>query len=1061
MRPLQLTMQAFGSYGKKTEIDFTVPNQNLFLITGDTGAGKTTIFDAIVFALYGEASSESNRKSGAELQSQFVGNAVTPFVELGFSEAEGTYTVRRIPRHVRPLRRGHGAKEENETVSLTLPDGTEYTGNTRETNAKIAEIIGLTKSQFMQVAMIAQGEFMELLRAKSDQKKEIFRKLFGTGLYEKVVRELAERRRRKQGEFAQFRTACQTEISHIELLPADADAQQLIPVRDRILSADELRVTDLEQLLEGLQRLCEKQEQDRKAAQVRAQTAGEARDRARDAVQTARALLQSFAEREAAEQTLAECRAQQTGIQQAQELIARIDAAYEIQAAHRRYADAARLAKTTASQLAAQQQALPSLLTAWSRLDEAEQAAKEKQSAELAAYSKVSERVERAKQVFSDIRQAEQDVRKAAHDVQTAQRAETAAQQAVEQFEAQELAWKQQEAALADADAALERWRAANDTAGLLADDLAAAVRMQAEIAQLKTDTAQAQDVYQKIRDAYLDQNAVYLRKQTAFLDAQAGLLAQEKLRPGQPCPVCGSVEHPHPCTLEPDAQGLTRERIDALAETVRQLSEKQAQAASDAQTAAQLLDEKTRQCEAAHRQLCRRMAAAGLTVPENAALAQAGEILQQWQTALQAEGEKCRADADARKKLQQALENAAAHKRALQEAWERSKSAHTQKQTALTAAQTALDSLRAQQEFDAEAQADAALAAAEETKEQADTAYRRAHQAAQEAKTQKENAQALIDRYQAELPGLQDERDARRAAYERCMTEKGLAELDWQDVTAQHSKEEIVQLRAKAEAYLHRKAAAEGAKKTAENAIGGQPKPDLEALTRAQEQTKETWSAAQSELDRLSHLCRANRGVYDALAPKMQARRCMVQEYDRIDMLYRQLSGNVTGGRMDIETFVQRYYLQRILYAANAHFDEMSGGQFALRMVDEETAGAGRNRGLDLMVYSHVTGKEREVRTLSGGESFMAALSLALGMADQIRENTAAIHLDILFIDEGFGSLDEQARNQAVHVLQRLADGDKLIAIISHVSELKQEIEDQLIVRKDETGSRVQWQIS
>ena len=186
-----------------------------------------------------------------------------------------------------------------------------------------------------------------------------------------------------------------------------------------------------------------------------------------------------------------------------------------------------------------------------------------------------------------------------------------------------------------------------------------------------------------------------------------------------------------------------------------------------------------------------------------------------------------------------------------------------------------------------------------------------------------------------------------------------------------------------------------------------------------------------------------------------------MVQEYDRIDMLYRQLSGNVTGGRMDIETFVQRYYLQRILYAANAHFDEMSGGQFALRMVDEETAGAGRNRGLDLMVYSHVTGKEREVRTLSGGESFMAALSLALGMADQIRENTAAIHLDILFIDEGFGSLDEQARNQAVHVLQRLADGDKLIAIISHVSELKQEIEDQLIVRKDETGSRVQWQIS
>mgnify|MGYP003220209864 CR=1 FL=1 len=156
----------------------------------------------------------------------------------------------------------------------------------------------------------------------------------------------------------------------------------------------------------------------------------------------------------------------------------------------------------------------------------------------------------------------------------------------------------------------------------------------------------------------------------------------------------------------------------------------------------------------------------------------------------------------------------------------------------------------------------------------------------------------------------------------------------------------------------------------------------------------------------------------------------------------------------MDIETYVQRYYLERILYAANRRFGEMSAGQFELRMCDITKAGEGRNRGLDLMVYSNVTGKEREVRTLSGGESFMAALSLALGMADQI-------HLDMMFIDEGFGSLDSQSRDQAVRVLQQMAGGSKLIGIISHVSELKQEIEDQLIVSKDEEGSSARWQIS
>lgn len=185
------------------------------------------------------------------------------------------------------------------------------------------------------------------------------------------------------------------------------------------------------------------------------------------------------------------------------------------------------------------------------------------------------------------------------------------------------------------------------------------------------------------------------------------------------------------------------------------------------------------------------------------------------------------------------------------------------------------------------------------------------------------------------------------------------------------------------------------------------------------------------------------------------------MEEHGRIDHLYRLVSGNVSGSRMDLETYVQRYYLEKILYAANRRFRDMSAGQFELRMYNLEKAGEGKNRGLDLMVYSAVTGKEREVRTLSGGESFMAALALALGMADQIQESSAAINLDMMFIDEGFGSLDEHSRNQAVKVLLEMAEGSKLIGIISHVTELKQEIEDQLIVIKDESGSHVKWQIS
>lgn len=243
--------------------------------------------------------------------------------------------------------------------------------------------------------------------------------------------------------------------------------------------------------------------------------------------------------------------------------------------------------------------------------------------------------------------------------------------------------------------------------------------------------------------------------------------------------------------------------------------------------------------------------------------------------------------------------------------------------------------------------------------------------------------------------------------------------------------------------------------------AIGERQRPVLEEKRSQAEKAEKILEASGQLRDGIRSVYQENQAVYDTLAPILADRKRLVEEHAKLDNLYRLVSGNVSGSRMDLETYVQRYYLEKILDAANRRFQDMSAGQFELRMYDLEKAGEGKNRGLDLMVYSTVTGKEREIRTLSGGESFMAALSLALGMADEIQESSAAISLDIMFIDEGFGSLDEHSRNQAVKVLLEMAEGSKLIGIISHVTELKQEIEDQLIVTKDEAGSHVRWQIS
>ena len=352
-------------------------------------------------------------------------------------------------------------------------------------------------------------------------------------------------------------------------------------------------------------------------------------------------------------------------------------------------------------------------------------------------------------------------------------------------------------------------------------------------------------------------------------------------------------------------------------------------------------------------------------------------------------------------------------------------------------------------------------MAKASEKKSDSDRNYKCCEKAEQEDGNRKERTEERIHQLRQSLPSQQEACSERKTAYEQIMENRQLIETQWQSLTKHYTKEDRQRLAEQINRWQEKKIAAERLKEASEAAIGDCMKPDMEQLLLQQNEAEAAWKKEQEVYDRYTEIYKTNLKVYEALMPKMNERSRIMEEHRRLDDLYNLLAGKVTGSRMDIETYVQRYYLERILYAANRRFLEMSVGQFELRMCDITKAGEGRNRGLDLMVYSNVTGKEREVRTLSGGESFMAALSLALGMADQIQQSSSAIHLDMMFIDEGFGSLDSHSRDQAVRVLQQMAGGSKLIGIISHVSELKQEIEDQLIVSKNEDGSSVRWQIS
>ena len=346
----------------------------------------------------------------------------------------------------------------------------------------------------------------------------------------------------------------------------------------------------------------------------------------------------------------------------------------------------------------------------------------------------------------------------------------------------------------------------------------------------------------------------------------------------------------------------------------------------------------------------------------------------------------------------------------------------------------------------------------AQEAKEKAEAAASQAAEKERQAQKAETDCETQIRRLNEEMPQKQANAEEFNQQYQQTMADKSLDEAQWKSLTADYDAEEPDRLQKVVSEFDQRKSKAEGQCATAQNAIAGREKPNMEQLEAASAAAESALKEVSDALEAAKHLHSDNAKVLKDLREGRDPLAKACQEANTAQHLSDVMAGTESGNRMNLETFVQRSYMEKILCDANRRFRDMSNGQFELKLINVEDAGEGKNKGLDLEVYSIVTGKTRSVNTLSGGESFMAALSLALGMADQIQAATAAIHLDVMFIDEGFGSLSDNARNEAVNILKEMAGKQRQIGIISHVSELKDEIENQLIVKKDDRGSHISW---
>lgn len=1072
MKPILLTMQAFGSYGEKTEIDFQ-KGGDFFLISGDTGSGKSTIFDAMMFALYGEVSTVGINKDKKknekldEMLSQFVDVQKTkPYASLIFTAyqhgQEETYTVRRTPRYTRPAKRGDAKlQDERETVELLMPDGSQYPGKLSDTNRKIEELVGLTADQFRKVVMIAQGEFMDFLRADSKAKTALLRDLLKTDYYYQLSERLKTLAKEKN-------TAAKTQRAKLSLIAANAETKGL-PEEDAlaldkakgtvIKAAEKLQPEQVDALADVLSGVCARLQLQQGELAKQQTAAQKDRDECMKRIEAAKPLLDRFEELESAEKALQECAAQADEIEKKRGLIGKIRDAWAIEPKYQRMKDARDALTDAQTELAAKQQELPQLKQTAADAKARHQQMEKTKDAATTQCAEVETKVEKALKTFDALEEAEKALRQAEEADTKAKANAESAKKALDDFKNQEDAWRKQEAELQGTEAAYEVCKQQNQQYRDLNQALKDLHGSQKDVQEKARQAAAAKDAYASATQKYQREQKAYDDYRLAFLNAQAGLLARE-LAPGKPCPVCGALEHPAPCQLTQENQQLNREELDRRRKAADDAAKAQEEKAKESESAQVKLTERQKAAEEAEKKLVEN----AKNIRENVPMATATDVeamLQAWLPELQSASKSVQAKVktldDVRKNLDGAKAEREKLEKAAADAQETAKSTENEKTTAATALDIHKKELfgsayRTREDAVAQrVQAEAALKQAKAAENQAKDDERQAHDAEAACETR-------IRRLNEEMPQKQANAEEFNQQYQQTMAEKSLDEAQWKSLTADYDAEKPDRLQKVVSDFDQRKSKAEGQCATAQKAIAGREKPNMEQLEAASKAAESALKEVSDALKAAENLHSGNANVLEDLREGRDPLAKACQEANTAQHLSDVMAGSESGNRMNLETFVQRSYMEKILCDANRRFRDMSNGQFELKLINVEDAGEGRNKGLDLEVYSIVTGKTRSVNTLSGGESFMAALSLALGMADQIQAATAAIHLDVMFIDEGFGSLSDNARNEAVNILKEMAGKQRQIGIISHVSELKDEIENQLIVKKDDRGSHISW---
>ena len=1051
MRPLKLHLEFFGPY-RDTTVDFTkFDTTPLFLISGKTGSGKTTIFDGMCYALFDQTSG-TDRQAPA-MRSDFATPQDRTRVEFWFAHKNRRYQIVRQPAQTLAKKRGTGVTDVTASVTLTVfEDQTEVKQLTKigQVRDYLQELLQMDGRQFAQIVLLPQGQFRRFLVADSDTKAQVLEQLFATTVYAQWADQLKTKLRQShqanqtaldrlqhvQGEL-QWTAINQEAASDLTARhQTDALLKLMAQQQTTTLTAENAAQEKLAAAQQRVTHLTQQAEQEKQflADQQRLATA-----------QAAQKALANQADE------MTRLQAQVTELDWVQRLQPKWQAAQSAQrAVVQRQADQRRqtqrlsraqteLADTHAALQRASR--LPDLITDL-----------QDQLAQQAAIKPLYQQIEALKAQQKTAQQAQQYAQQREEalgaDVQAScqQRDQ---QRAIVDHQGEWYAQSQalQQTALRNAD-----WQQRLTQLTTTQQTLTTA---QATLAALVDKVQQARAAADQAQTAADQRYQQRLRSQIVELSAQ--------LTPGSPCPVCGATTHPHPA-----AQVATTPVTAAMVKAA------QKKATTAQQTVAQLVTQRDQlqrdngqQQVAWQNDLAALQAAITpeLQLPETADLAaltaavtRASDANRQ---AVKRVDDQLAAVQTAQKKLddlQKTIQSQQADLTAAQTATQAAKTQLAQFTAQLAAQQqrlpkdaltltefTALEATRKTQLADSQAQ----LKALQQRATEATQGVAVAQGALKTANTELTKSTALAQTTQQ--------------AVDQALADHGIT------VTSATTQQLTQQFAALAHLATYRQRIQDFQREQAQNQttlaelrqrLADKPQPNPEktqaALTTAQAQVSDLQDARYQANARWQR----NDELVTQLQQQLAAQKTALQQTQELEELSGVLNGDGPNSKLGLERYVLQTYLRQILRVGNARLQQLTNGRYQF-VIDDAPAASKKYSGLEINVYDDHVGEQRSVHTLSGGESFIAALALALALGEVIQQTTGSVDVDALFIDEGFGSLDEDALMTALESLETIEGRHRMIGIISHVSELRAQVPNQLqVVARGNGESQVRYQL-